>query len=101
MIPTFFPKPVVHLKNSREIIQSLQVDAQNGGGKTARIMLENGDMKGIRSCIYTQHSLWVAIIGSLGQVRTLGNVMIILRKLLHPVTSGEFMSVDNFVSSAF
>ena len=49
-----------------------------------------------------QHSLWVAIIGSLGQVLTHSNVMIILRKLLHPVTSGEFTSVDNFaVSSAF
>ena len=67
-----------------------------------RYVLENGDMKGIRSCIYTQHSLWVAIIGSLGQVLTHGNVMIILIKLLHPVTSGEFTSVDNFaVSSAF
>ena len=59
-------------------------------------MLENGDMKGIRCCLYTQHSLWVAIVGSLGQVLTYGNVMILWRILLHLVTSGEFMSVDNF-----
>ena len=75
MIPTFFPKPVVHSKNSRETTQSLQVDAQNGGGKTTRIMLENGDMKGIRSCIYSQHSLRITIIGSRGQSITDGNVM--------------------------
>ena len=44
----------------------------------------------------------VAIIGSLGQVLTYGNVMILWRILLHLVTSGEFMSVDNFaVTSAF
>ena len=55
-------------------------------------MLENGDMKGKRSCLYTQNSLWVAIIGLLGQVLT----------LLHLVSSGEFMSFDNFaVTSAF
>ena len=75
MILTFFPKPVVHLKHSREIIQSLQVDAQNGEGKTARIMLENGDVKGKRSCIYTQHLLWITIVGSRGHAMTDGNVM--------------------------
>ena len=75
VIPTFFLKPVVHLKNSREITQSLQVDAQYGGGKTARVMLENGDMKGIRSCICTQHSLTITIIGSRGKAMTDGNVM--------------------------
>ena len=51
-------------------------------------MLENGDMKGRRSCLYTQHSLWVAITGSLGQVLTHGNVIIL----------GESMSVDNFAT---
>ena len=75
MIPTFFPKPVVHSKNSRETTQSLQVDAQNGGGKTARIMLENGDMKGIRSCICTQHSLEITVIGPRRQAMADGNVM--------------------------
>ena len=91
MIPTFFPKPVVHLKtDSRETTQSLQVDAWNGGRKTVRYVLENGDMKGIRSCIYTQHSLWVAIIGSLGQVRTLGNVIKNFEKI---VTSGDFWRI--------
>ena len=65
-------------------------------------MLENGDMKGKRSCLYTQNSLWVAIIGLLSQVLTYGNVIILWRKLLHLVTSGEFMSFDNFaVTSAF
>ena len=61
-------------------------------------MLENGDMKGRRSCLHTQHSLWVAITGSLGQVLTHGNVIIPWRKLLHLVTSGESMSVDNFAT---
>ena len=75
MIPAFYLKPVVHLKNSRETTQSLQVDAQYGGGKTARIMLENWDMKGIRSCICTQHSLRITIIGSRGQAMIDGNVM--------------------------
>ena len=65
-------------------------------------MLENGDMKGKRNCLYTQHSSLVVIIGSLGQVLTYGNVMILWRKLLHLVTSGEFISVENFaVTSAF
>ena len=79
MIPTFFPKPVAHLRNSRETTQSLQVDAQNGGGKTARIMLENGDMKGIRSCICTEHSLTITIIGSRGQGMTDGSVMTVVK----------------------
>ena len=55
-------------------------------------------MKGKRSCLYTQNSLWVAIIGLLGQVLIYGNVIILWRKLLHLVTSGESMSVDNFAT---
>ena len=93
MIPTFFPKPVAHLRNSRETTQSLQVDAQNGGRKTALIMLENGDMKGRRSYIYTQHSLRVTIIGTRGQAMTDGNVMT-WRKICRAVTFGRFMSVN-------
>ena len=93
MIPTFFPKPVVHLKNSREIIQSLQVDAQNGGGKMACIMLENGDMKGIRSCICSQHLSSITIIGSRGQAITDGNVMT-WRTICRAATFGRFMSAS-------
>ena len=75
MIPTFFPKPVAHLRNLRETTQSLQVNALNGGRKTACFMLENGDMKGIRSCICTQHSLQITVIRPRGQAMADGNVM--------------------------
>ena len=80
-------------KNSRETTQSLLVDAQNGGRKTARIMLENGDMKGIRSCRYTQHSLGITIIGSRGQAMTDGNVMTI-GTIWRVATFGRFISVN-------
>ena len=93
MIPTFFPKPVAHLRNSRETTHSLQVIAQIGARKTTRIVLENGDIKGIRSCIYSQHSFQVTIIGPRRQAMTDGNVMT-WRKICRAVTFGRFMSVN-------
>ena len=66
-------------KNSRETTQSLLIDAQNGGRKTARR--------------YTQHSLGITIIGSRGQAMTDGNVMTI-GTIWRVATFGRFISVN-------
>ena len=59
----------------------------------ARIVLENGDMKGIRSFIYTQHSFGVIIIGARCLAKTAGNAMT-RRTICHAATFGIFMSVS-------
>ena len=86
VIPTFFPKPVNHLRNSRETTQSLQINAQNG-------QMENGDFKGKRSSTYTQLSFCITIIGSRGLAITDGNVMT-RRTICRAATFGRFMSVN-------
>ena len=88
MIPTFFPKPVAHLRNSRETTHSLQVIEQIGAN-----VLENGDIKGIQSCIYSQHSFQITIIGPRRHAMTDGNVMT-WRMICRAVTFGRFMSVN-------